>query len=114
VWFTVAAIGGAVGLAVLATVASAVTRSSRVPATQALTDGFSVALLVAAGLGLAAALAAWALVRERDCQSELARRNERPDAIPVGSSAHIAACQPGVVLLANQPPQPDDARKELR
>jgi EmrB/QacA subfamily drug resistance transporter len=67
--------GAAVGLAILATVAAA--RTAHAVGTSvagALTDGYRLSFLIAAGIAvLAVALVAWQL-RSRDCQDELARQ----------------------------------------
>jgi EmrB/QacA subfamily drug resistance transporter len=58
--------GGALGLAVLSTIADAVTRGSANPAgAHALTNGFDVAYAVGAGLSLLGALAAVTMLRTR-------------------------------------------------
>jgi EmrB/QacA subfamily drug resistance transporter len=72
-------IGGALGVAVLSTVALERTDSvlASAPATSqavAVTEGFQLALLVAAGFGVAAALAAAALVRGRPRRADVAPR----------------------------------------
>lgn len=110
-------VGGAVGLAILATVAGAVTEtvtesSAAGPTPEALAQGFGAAFLVAAGFGLAAALAVGALVREPDCQGELKRRKdakklreegkkaEKPLTVAAGATVHASPCQPAVVQIA--------------
>jgi EmrB/QacA subfamily drug resistance transporter len=67
-------LGGAVGLAVLATVAAAATEPAASP--EALVGGFRAAFLAMCGFGLLATAAVWALVREPDCRSELERRSK--------------------------------------
>ena len=68
-------IGGALGLAVLATVATSATndameqaRGARAALPGALTDGFSAAFLVGAGFAVLGILAAVTLIRERDAR----------------------------------------------
>ena len=121
-------VGGAVGLAILATVAGAVTESATessvagsVPG--ALTSGFGVAFLVAAGFGLAAALAVWTLVRDPDCQEEFKRRTklrkigEKPATVAAGASVHASPCQPAAARVsAGEPRRPsqDEISKTRR
>ena len=108
-------VGGAIGLAILATVAGAVTDSTTEasavgsalePTPEALTSGFGVAFLVAAGFGLAAALAVWKLVREPECQGELRRRKKlnktggKPATVTAGATAHASPCQPAAARVA--------------
>jgi MFS family permease len=57
-------LSGALGLAVLSTIAASHARASHAPALTALTDGFSLAFTVGTGILLAGALAAAVLVRE--------------------------------------------------
>ena len=80
-------VGGALGLAVLATVANGRTddvlaSGERNPAV-ALTEGFQDAFLVAAGLALLAALLAASLISSRDSRehAEAARRGEAAPAV---------------------------------
>ena len=109
-------VGGAVGLAILATVAGAITESMAESspvgsAPEALTSGFAVAFLVAAGFGLAAALAVWTLVREPDFQGELRRRKklrktgERSVTVAAGASVHASPCQPAAARVAAGEPR---------
>lgn len=96
-------LGGAVGLALLATVASAVAGDASSP--EALVGGFRAAFLAMCGLGLLAAATVWVLVRERDCQGELARkRREGPAPMPAGASAYASPCQPAISrIVAGEP-----------
>ncbi len=96
-------VGGAIGLAVLTAVAGAVTGSAPGPLSQALTDGFRAAFLVAAGFAGAALLAVGALVREDDCQAELARRVREPGGAPAVCAAQTTPCQPAVTRLSWRP-----------
>jgi len=93
-------VGGAIGLAVLTAVAGAVTGSAHGPLSQALTDGFRVAFLVAAGFAGVALLAVGALVREDDGQVALARPDQEPGGVPVLCAAQTAPCQPAITWLA--------------
>jgi len=95
-------VGGAVGLALLATVAAAATgEETGVPAAEALVGGFRAAFLAMCGFGLLAAGTVWTLVREPDCQRELQRRKggEGPASVPAGASAHASPCQPAVARI---------------
>ena len=67
-------VGGAVGLAVLATVAAAAGGGAAEEADAELVDGLRAAFLVALAFGLLGVVATVTLVRERDCKEELARR----------------------------------------
>lgn len=93
-------IGGALGLAVLTTVASIVTRGATGSASLALTSGFSVAFLIMSGLGLVAALVVLVLVRQPDCQKELQRRHQEEREVLTCTAGHSSACQPAVTHLA--------------
>jgi len=65
--------GGALGLAVLATLAASHTKAEAhagIAARAALTDGFHVAFLIAAGLALGGALLALALPRASDARAQ--------------------------------------------
>ena len=62
-------VGGALGLAVLATVANSVTGSSQAPA--ALTDGFQAAFLAGAGIALLGLVATLTLIRGRDSRAHV-------------------------------------------
>ncbi|HEY1834780.1 MAG TPA: MFS transporter [Solirubrobacteraceae bacterium] len=76
--------GGALGLAVLSTIADAVTRGSTNPAgAHALTNGFDVAYAVGAGLSLLGALAALTMLRERRAADvvELGAERDGEDAL---------------------------------
>jgi EmrB/QacA subfamily drug resistance transporter len=76
--------GGALGLAVLSTIADAVTRGAANPAgAHALTNGFDVAYAVGAGLSLLGALAAVTMLRTRREAEvvELAGERDRKDAL---------------------------------
>ena len=75
-------VGGAVGLAILATVANSRTQgllSAGVHPSVALTKGFDRAFLVGAGFGIAGAILAAVLISSRDSreQAEAARGGER-------------------------------------
>lgn len=98
-------IGGALGLAILTTVAGAVTASATGSTAQTLTSGFRAAFLVTAVFGLAAALVVWLLVREDDCQKEIERRSQAasPIAVPTSGHAPMSPCEPAVIHLAAQP-----------
>jgi EmrB/QacA subfamily drug resistance transporter len=97
-------VGGAVGLAALAAVASAATGSAAGSTPAALTDGFAAAFLVAGGFAVIAAGAAGALVRERDCRAELARRGREASGSPAAGIAHTAPCQPAITRMATGEP----------
>jgi Na+/melibiose symporter-like transporter len=96
-------VGSAVGLAVLATVASAAAdpATAASPAV-ALTDGFEAAFVVSAGIALAAAGAAFFLVRESDCEAEL-RRRRAEGMVTVSVNAQTSPCQPAVVEVGAAP-----------
>ena len=70
-------VGGAVGLAVLATIAATVTEGAAVPGDAALVEGLGAAFLAALAFAALGVFTATALIRESDCERELARR--RPD-----------------------------------
>jgi len=76
-------IGGAVGLAILVGIAAARTMSASggnagpLPSPQALTAGYSLALLVASGFVVVAGLVAWFVIRETDCASKTNSEAER-------------------------------------
>jgi hypothetical protein len=75
-------IGGALGLAILATIATS--RTNRLlaghhPVSQALTLGFHTAFLAAAGFVLLAILAAASIGTRRSERSELAQRARQPE-----------------------------------
>jgi EmrB/QacA subfamily drug resistance transporter len=92
-------VGGAVGLALLATVAAAGGRGAE-GADAALVDGLRLAFLAAlafAGLGVVATLT---LVRERDCERELARREARDEARLEATAAGCLAGLGGRVIDA--------------
>jgi len=88
-------LGPAVALAALATVASGITADAAGPPATALTDGFQIALLVGAAVAALAALGALALIRERDCEQELARRRRATRPPPI-LSAQASPCQPAI------------------
>jgi EmrB/QacA subfamily drug resistance transporter len=93
-------VGGAVGLAVLATVASAAAKSGASSPAVAATDGFEAAFLVSAGIALTAAVAAFFLVRESDCEAELRRRRAGGGVVPASGNAQTSPCAPAVVEIA--------------
>ena len=82
-------VGGALGLAILATIANSRTQSlfhAGVHSTGvALTKGFERAFLVGAGIAVAAAILAAVLISSRDSHehSQTARTGEAADAAPV-------------------------------
>jgi hypothetical protein len=81
--------GGALGLAILATLASSHTRAdvhAGVAARAALTDGFHLAFLIAAGLALAGAAFAAALPRAATAR-DAAARAAKADGTPVALEA---------------------------
>jgi EmrB/QacA subfamily drug resistance transporter len=81
-------VGGALGLAVLSTIAAAHTRADTgVAAARALTDGFGLAFAVGAGLSAAGALAAALLLRAPGAQAPSPLRVERE---PEGEQALAA------------------------
>ncbi|MDQ3866386.1 MAG: MFS transporter [Actinomycetota bacterium] len=82
-------VGGAVGLAVLATVASATSEHSPASTDAALVAGLRAAFLAAVGFAVLGVLIAVTLIRERDCEEELARR-QRDEA--VGLDPTVAGC----------------------
>jgi EmrB/QacA subfamily drug resistance transporter len=90
-------LGPAIALAGLASIASGITADPAGPPATALTDGFQTALLVAAAVAALAALGALALIRERDCERELARRRRAEAQPPAVLSAHASPCQPAIV-----------------
>ena len=67
-------VGGAVGLAVLATVAATVTETAAAPGDAALVEGLRAAFLAALAFAALGVVTATTLIRERDCERELARR----------------------------------------
>ena len=79
-------IGGGLGLAILASVASSVTRSSFEDGTQdplvALNDGYATAFLVGAGFALAGAILAAVLIDSRDSAELVAAVAADPEAAP--------------------------------
>jgi hypothetical protein len=89
--------GPAIALAALASVASGITAGAAGPPATALTAGFQTALLVGAAVAALAALGPLALIRERDCERELARRRQAPTGPPPVLSAHASPCQPALV-----------------
>lgn len=91
-------LGGALGLALLSTVAGLVTGTAT--SKGALTDGFNVAFYFMVGFSLIATLVVALLVREQDCQEERDRRISEPDLPLVSSSPQSACCQPAVTQLA--------------
>ena len=81
-------VGGAIGLAVLATIASAASEHARNNADAALVAGLRAAFLAAVGFAALGVLIATTLIRERDCKRELARRQrEGPTLV-----ATVAGC----------------------
>ena len=90
-------VGGALGLAVLSTVAfpqieDAAVQAGGAPTPAMLTDGYSDAFMVGAGIALLGVVAALTLIRNRDSrahvelESALGRsRARRPEADPAGS-----------------------------
>ncbi|MDQ4082503.1 MAG: MFS transporter [Actinomycetota bacterium] len=84
-------VGGAVGLAVLATVAA--TASERGAGDAALVDGLRAAFLAALGFAALGVVTATTLIRERDCERELARRKS-DDRAPLEATA--AGCLAGL------------------
>jgi sugar phosphate permease len=88
-------VGGALGLAILATVANSRTQgllSAGVHPSVALTKGFDRAFLVGAGFAIVGAILAAVLISSRDSreQAEAARRGEL-DAVAVSRTPALAA-----------------------
>ena len=65
-------VGGALGLAVLATVATSTTNDATGPPAQALTDGFQNAFLAGAGIALLGLVATLVLIRSSDSRAHVA------------------------------------------
>jgi EmrB/QacA subfamily drug resistance transporter len=84
-------VGGAVGLAVLAAVATG--SDGAVDQVNALVEGLRAAFVAALAFAALGAVAALTLIREHDCQSELARRQREQGA---GSKASNAGCLAGL------------------
>lgn len=93
-------IGGALGLAVLATVAGAGTGAAVDASTETLTAGFRAAFWAMTGLAGAAALVVLALVRERDCAAEMARLDRQSGPLST-ATGYASPCQPAVTRLAS-------------
>lgn len=93
-------VGSAVGLAVLATVASGAADPSAASPAIALTDGFEAAFMASAGIALVGAGAAFFLVRESDCEAELRRRRAAGEVVPANVTAQTSPCGPAVVEIA--------------
>jgi len=93
-------IGGAVGLAVLTIVASAVTKSATGSALQILTDGFKAAFLGAAGFALVATLVVGVLMRTQNTQVNVEHQTRKPSRVPVIGNAQTSACQPAITHIA--------------
>jgi EmrB/QacA subfamily drug resistance transporter len=69
-------VGGALGLAVLATVANSTTNDATGPPAQALTDGFQNAFLAGAGIALLGLVATLVLIRSSDSRAHVALGSE--------------------------------------
>lgn len=92
-------IGGALGLAVLASVAGAVSGAGADGDLETLTAGFRAAFWTMAILAVAAALVVLALVREQDCAAEMARLDREPGQ-PTAATGYASPCQPAVTRIA--------------
>jgi Na+/melibiose symporter-like transporter len=84
-------VGGAVGLAILAAVATG--NGSGAEQDEALVEGLRIAFVTALGFAVVGAVTALTLVREHDCKRELARRQGEPGA---GRKAASAGCLAGL------------------
>lgn len=93
-------IGGAVGLAVLTIVASAVTKSATGSTPQILTDGFKAAFLGAAGFALVATLVVGVLMRTQNTRVNVEHQTQAPRGVPVIGNAQTSACQPAITHIA--------------
>ena len=82
-------VGGAVGLAALATVAAAGADRSSGSADAAFVAGLRAAFLAAVGFATLGVFVAGTLIRERDCDAELARRRRAHDP---RTKTTVAAC----------------------
>ena len=82
-------VGGAVGLAILATVAAAASDPAAGSADATLVAGLRAAFLAAAGFATLGVLVAATLIRTRDCEAEVSRRRRPGEA---GMKATVAAC----------------------
>ena len=94
-------IGGAGGLALLATIAARVTETSVSEAAQALSNGFNAAFWGACGFSIVAAVVVYVFIREHDSRQELERRADQPHQTTVISThTAVCACQPAAVDIA--------------
>ncbi len=100
-------VGGAVGLAVLATVAATVTERAAAPGDAALVDGLRGAFLAALAFAALGVVTATTLIRGRDCERELARRQSE-DGAPLDATA--AGCLAGLGARVIDDPARDYAR----